>query len=278
MTPPISREPVEILFVGNSFTHGHCPPAQYYNAAAITDLNGTGYGGVPAIFQRLTADAGFDFKVSIEAGCGMTLRGHYERKADLLRSRPWDVVVLQELSLSPLPASRGGDPGCFLAGATNLVQLLRAANPAVKIYLYETWASPASVDSGGYGREGGLRRMQQDLRENIAAVCDRLGLAGVVRVGEAFLQAVEQGLVAPGPAGARKKITLWAEDSRHAGVHGSYLAAAMFFLALSGADSLSAVLDGGRLVGELGLENEVAEQLGRIAGEVGGRTLFSGRS
>lgn len=273
-----SSRQVEILFVGNSFTHGHCPPAQYYNAGAITDLNGTGYGGVPAIFQRMAADAGFDFKVSLEAGCGMTLRGHFERKADLLRSNRWDVVVLQELSLSPLPASRGGDPVCYLEGATNLVQLLRAANPAVEIYLYETWASPASVESGGYGTEGGLRLMQQDLQEHIAAVCERLGLAGIVRVGEAFLQAIEQGLAAPGPEGAREKISLWAEDNRHASVHGSYLAAALFFLALTGADSMAAVRDGGRLAGELGMENEVADHLRRIAGEVGGRTLLSGRS
>lgn len=277
MTPPISRQPVEILFVGNSFTHGHCPPAQYYNAAAITDLNGTGYGGVPAIFQRLTADAGFDFKVSIEAGCGMTLRGHFERKTDILRTGRWDVVVLQELSLSPLPARRGGDPVCYREGATNLVELLRAANPAVEIYLYETWASPASVESVGYGKEGGLRRMQDDLRVSIGSVCDRLGLAGVIPVGEAFLHAVEQGVALsdPGEADAVEKVNLWADDNRHAGVRGSYLAAAVFSACLAQREPGEFPFALGRAAEDLSLEGRVAENFHRIALNVAGR-FFKG--
>ena len=64
---------VNILFVGDSFTHGHATPVLYYNAAAITDVNGTGYGGVPGIFKQLTVDAGLNYNVTIEAISSMSL-------------------------------------------------------------------------------------------------------------------------------------------------------------------------------------------------------------
>ncbi len=39
-----------ILFVGNSFMHGAGSAARYYRANTVTDLNGEGQGGVPALF------------------------------------------------------------------------------------------------------------------------------------------------------------------------------------------------------------------------------------
>ena len=32
-----------VLFVGNSFLHGHAPPVQHHNAASVTDLNGNAF-------------------------------------------------------------------------------------------------------------------------------------------------------------------------------------------------------------------------------------------
>ena len=54
----------KILFVGNSFTYGGFDPAMHYNAVNVTDLNGTGYGGVPGIFKQLTVEAGLAYDVN----------------------------------------------------------------------------------------------------------------------------------------------------------------------------------------------------------------------
>ena len=46
---PASAE--TMLFVGNSFTFGAYSPVWHYRAGSVTDLNGGGVGGVPALFK-----------------------------------------------------------------------------------------------------------------------------------------------------------------------------------------------------------------------------------
>lgn len=124
-----SAAPVELLFVGNSFTFGRVDPVMSYNAANVNDLtrpgqagrpsfdNSTGsnvfephpWGGVPGIFKALTVQAGLDYNVSLSTRNAASLRGH------LLNTNPadwdlrgnialqtWDQVVLQEQSDEPL--------------------------------------------------------------------------------------------------------------------------------------------------------------------------------
>jgi hypothetical protein len=70
--------PIDVLFVGNSYTFGRVDPVMSYNAANVTDLtaperggtfaNTTGsnafephpWGGVPGIFKQLTVQVGLD--------------------------------------------------------------------------------------------------------------------------------------------------------------------------------------------------------------------------
>ncbi|HEY4069470.1 MAG TPA: hypothetical protein VGM74_21360, partial [Burkholderiaceae bacterium] len=40
-----------ILFIGNSFTYGQGSAVHYYRAGTVTDLNGQGNGGLPALFK-----------------------------------------------------------------------------------------------------------------------------------------------------------------------------------------------------------------------------------
>ena len=47
-----------ILFVGNSFTFGADSDAMTYRKDSVTDLNGDGMGGVPALFKRFADQAG----------------------------------------------------------------------------------------------------------------------------------------------------------------------------------------------------------------------------
>ena len=58
--PPVATaiRPRSILFVGNSFTQGAHSAVKRYRADAVTDLNGDGYGGVPALFKTFTEEVG----------------------------------------------------------------------------------------------------------------------------------------------------------------------------------------------------------------------------
>jgi len=113
--------PVNILFVGNSYTFARIAPALQYNAANIKDMTaafnitdpaggnsfpvgsgippnpcvtaGTGcfephpWGGVPGIFKAMTVQMGLDYNVSMSTRNAATLRGHFLNTAN----SKWDL-------------------------------------------------------------------------------------------------------------------------------------------------------------------------------------------
>ncbi|MCP3097930.1 cell division protein FtsK [Myxococcus sp. K15C18031901] len=261
-----------ILFVGNSFTHGNEEPAYSYNKAAVTDTNGTGMGGIPGIFKKLTVQAGLSFDVSVEAASGQSLAWHAANRAAIIGQAKWNTVVFQEQSLMPLPVARGGSPTGFMDAARSLRALVLAKNPAANLFLYETWASPASVGTQGYpSGVAGLQAMQVDLRDAYFKASRELGFAGVARVGEGFLRAVDQGLADPNPADGITPgmFDLWsAQDSRHSSRYGSYLSATVLFARLTQVDPRTLATGAGSAAAELGISATDAVNLHRIAFEV----------
>ena len=121
--------PIEILFVGDSYTFGRVDPVMSYNAANVHDLTAAFYaadpsganafephpwGGVPGIFKEFTDESGLNYDVSISARNAASLRGQFLDTAssawDLrgnVASQKWNVVVLQDLSDVALPAGKG---------------------------------------------------------------------------------------------------------------------------------------------------------------------------
>ncbi len=260
-----------VLFVGNSFTHGHEEPVYSYNRGAVTDANGSAQGGVPGIFKQLTVQAGLSYAVTLETLSGQTLGVHYANKADII-GRAWDTVVLQENSTVPLPTARGGNPTAFTTGADNLRRLVLSANPSARVFLYQTWASPTSVSNQGYpSGVTGLKAMQEDLRSAYANAAAQYGFSGVARVGEGFLRAIDQGLADPDPSNGITpgQFNLWsASDSRHAGKYGSYLSASVLFTRLTGADPRALATGSGSAAAALGLSATEAANIHRIAYEI----------
>ena len=124
-----SSTPIEILFVGDSYTFGRVDPVMSYNAANVHDLtagfnavdsSGTNafephpWGGVPGIFKEFTTEAGLNYDVSISARNAASLRGQFLDTAssawDLrgnVASKSWNVVVLQDQSDVSLPTGKG---------------------------------------------------------------------------------------------------------------------------------------------------------------------------
>lgn len=249
-----------VLFVGNSFTHG----SNAYNAAAVTDLNGTGMGGVPGIFKKLADEGGYPtVTVSIEAVSGQTLQYHFANKRALIDAA-WDYVVLQDHSLRPLAFHSSGDLPRFRQAVQDLAGVVRTRNPAVRVLLYETWARPDEVAKGRYPS---LAAMQDDLRENYATAAEDFDLHAWAPVGDAFMRALDQAVAHPPDAVPPGGFTLWGGDHYHANNHGLYLSALVFHARILQADPRLLPEGPGSAAAALGIDAARAAQLQRIAWE-----------
>jgi len=265
-----------ILFIGNSFTHGNYEPTLHYNAGNVTDLNGTGYGGVPGIFQTLTSEAGLSYDVNIEAVSGQSLQYHYNNKLTQIGSKSFDVVVMHDYST--LNASDPGNPSNLYNYSKLLEQYIHGtsgndphANAAASVYLMETWARADQVYNtpGGHWNGTSIEQMGGDLHNAYytAAQMDS-SIAGVIPVGDSFLLAVHSGVADSNPYNGIDpgKINLWNVDSYHASAWGSYLEALTTFGQVTGLDprSLGA---GEAAASALGISSAQAVSLQQLAYE-----------
>lgn len=217
-----------IVFVGNSYTNGYVAPTQSYNTANVTDLNGSGYGGVPGIFEKIASDSGYPVEVGIESVNGSTLLGRYPIKVDLLTNPTWDRYVLQARSQEAMLDGRGDGASASVFNTTvgDWQTAILNANPQAKIWLYAPWAAPTYVGAGEYYSEAeGTETFLNEINVAYEGAYTSLGLDGWVPVGQAFSDAAGQGLT-----------DLLYTDDHHANAAGSYLAAVMMYRQLLGGD------------------------------------------
>jgi len=264
-TPAIATAP-RVLFIGNSFTQGAHSAVRNWRAGSVTDLNKAGYGGVPALFKLFADQAGLAYDVSLETQGGKTLGFHYDDRRALI-DRAWDVVVLQELST--LSRARPGDATDYLRDVARLSALLRARNPAVRIYLMPTWSRADQTyrpNGGWYGRP--IARMAQDLRAAADRAAAASGVAGVIPAGEAWNRAFATGYADPDPydGTAAGQVDLWTYDRYHASIHGYYLEALVAFGRITGRDPAT-LGKGERAADELGISDAQAVAMQRIASD-----------
>ena len=256
-----------ILFVGNSFTFGACSPVMRYHPERVTDLNGEGIGGVPALFKTFADQAGLDWQVSLETAATKDLAWHLDTRRDLI-VRPWDVVVLQ--GYSTLDRERPGDPARHVAAAAKLAELFHAANPRVSVRLETTWSrADLTYKKGGHWFGQPIYRMADDLADgNALALKASPRLAGTIPVGAAWNRAWRGGLADPNPYDgvAFGKANLWCWDQYHASAEGYYLAALTVFGSVTGLDPRS-LGRGERAAQDLGLDPRIAEGLRKVAAE-----------
>lgn len=253
----LTRAQTRILFVGNSFTHGKFAPVLNYNAANVVDENyglpssspryeatdngGGQWSGIPGIFKKLTDQAGLPYEVHLEALAGNSLENHYN-KALAVINQPWDKVVLQELSTGPLPTQHGGTRNSFYTYSTRLEQVVHAANPAAKLYLYETWARADMTYPSGATYAGlPIDSMAQDLHRGTYAAFTRNGqFAAVAPAGDAWLAAIASGVAMPNPYKPdASKLNLWGPDNYHPSKYASYLNALVLFYTITSVDPRS---------------------------------------
>jgi hypothetical protein len=229
-----------ILFVGNSFTFGALSPVWKFHNTSVTDLNGGGVGGVPALFKTFTTEAGLDDTVSLETVGGKDLQYHLDNKRAVI-DQAWDHVVLQ--SFSTLNAAKPGDPASLVSSAAVMAKLFHDRNPRVDVRLTATWSrADLTYQTTGhwYGKPIGAMAKDVEAGYEQAAAGSPL-IAGVIPVGLAWNRAFDTGFAAPNPYDgiAPGKVDLWAYDNYHASSFGYYIEALMVFGAVTGKDPLS---------------------------------------
>lgn len=259
--------PRRILFVGNSFTFGSGSAAWKYRAETVTDLNGDGVGGVPALFKRFADRMGLDYEVSIETSGGKSLRWHWENRLATI-DRPWDDVVLQDFST--LNRQLPGDDADTVEFAGLLTRALLARNPRVQVRLYATWTrADQTYPVTGHWHGKPVSAMACDVARGYArAAAATPQIAGVVPVGFAWDRAFVAGIADPDPYDgiAYGKVSLWTHDQYHASVHGYYLAALTIFGSVTGTDPTLLGRDE-PAAKEIGISAAQAEALQRVASE-----------
>jgi len=259
--------PRTVLFVGNSFTFGAGSPVRRYRPDIVTDLNGDGVGGVPALFRTFAEQAGLDWTVSLETSGGKDLAWHWTERRRLI-DRRWDVVVLQ--GYSTLDAKRPGDATEHSRHAGLLADMAVRANPAVDVELVATWTRadltfrPGSPWSGRsvYAMADDLQRASDEARRRHRAI------DGVVPVGRAWNAAVAAGIADANPYDgiAFGQVGLWTWDHYHASTAGYYLEALVIFGRLTGVDPRTLGANE-RAADDLGIDPKLAQALQRVAWE-----------
>ena len=226
-----------ILFVGNSFTFGALSDVMTYRKDSVTDLNGDGMGGVPALFKRFADESGLRYRVSLETAAGQSLTWHLANKSAVI-GRPWDAVVLQQYSI--LDPDKPGDPSETITAARGLAHLLGRNNPGIDISLVATWTRPDLIYPAGKHWSGQpVERMAVDLRKADDKVRAAVpSIDRVIPVGQAFNCAIARGLADPNPYDGVTpgKIDLWASDHYHASTYGYYLEALTIFAVVTHTD------------------------------------------
>jgi hypothetical protein len=262
---PAPKAARTILFVGNSFTQGAHSAARNWRADTVHDLNGAGYGGVPAMFKAFTEQVGLAYDVSLETQGGKTLGFHYEERRQLL-DRPWDVVILQELST--LSREKPGDPTDYHRDVARFASLFRAKNPKADIHLMATWTrADQTYRLGGHWFGKPVTAMAQDLRAAAEGALRASPAVGrILPVGEAWNRAFRTRVADPNPYDGVEfgQLNLWAYDHYHASVAGYYLEALVVFGAITGVDPTTL---GGKepVADELGLGSAAAMALQQVA-------------
>lgn len=253
--------PETVLFVGNSFTFGAGSAVWKYRAGTVTDLNGEGVGGVPALFKLFADQAGLAYQVSLETAPGTSLKWHWRTKAASI-DRRWDHAVLQDYST--LDPDRPGDPAELIEYSGRLAAMFATRNLKVDIMLTATWsrADQTYLETGAWHGKP-IQRMALDLRRAYdRAAAQSRPRARVSPVGQAFNCAIALGVADPNPYDGISygQVDLWAHDHYHASMFGSYLAGLTVFAGITGRDPRLLGRDE-RAASELGISPDVAERL-----------------
>lgn len=172
------------------------------------------------MLKNIAASKGFEIDVDASAIGGYSLQRHCENEQTLrkIKSRQWDYVVLQELSLNPCYPPEAVDTLTYPYAKT-LSDMVHENSECTQLMFYMTW-----------GRQNGYTYdttylplctfdgMQERLCESYCEMANDNN-AWVAPVGMAFKYMKEN----------FPKVQLYVEDRSHPSSEGTYLAACVFY-------------------------------------------------
>jgi len=179
-----------IVFIGNSFTYAYGSDVQTYRPDTVTDLNGTGIGGIPALFKSFTEQAGLDWAVSLETEPGINLDWHYDNRLGVL-NQAWDHVVMH--GQSTLDFAAPNDPTKISTYGGLLADVFTAANPDVDVRFMATWSrADQTYLPTGYWYGQPITQMGIDVQAGyeVAMANNASVIDGIIPVGLAWNRAM----------------------------------------------------------------------------------------
>ncbi len=213
-------DPMEVLFLGNSFTH---------LAGGTADTNGV--SGIPKRFREIAVGMGEDEPIVRQFAPGGSKLYEKVDDTNVLAylnnpARTWDYVVLQEHSLYPTDLYAISTQR-FYQAVQDLKAVITNANPATEALLYMTWARQDghALYTDEADTFDDRLHMQAQLRKHYDAAGEAAGVE-VVPVGNGW------DLVYARDASLGD--SLYGADQYHQGPNGAYFNALVFYSRIYG--------------------------------------------
>ena len=189
-----AQETTNILFVGNSYTYAN---------------------NFPNRFESMANAQGYNVHVEQYTLGGYTLFQHYNNSTttNLIKSKNWDHVILQEQSLTPVMSYNS------FSQASRLLteQVIRASNKCADVTYFMTWGrqDPPTQCSCGYADYDAMQADMTTAYENVAY--ETFGT--LAPVGVAWQKVMNSG----------NAIQLYTADGSHPSLAGTYLMMYVFY-------------------------------------------------
>lgn len=201
----IAQDNYNVLFIGNSYT---------------------GVNNLPQMVADIAASKGDQIEFDSHTPGGNTFEQHSVNPAALAKIElgNWDYVVLQEQSQRP-SFSPGQVADEVYPYAEVLCNAIRLNNPCATPLFYMTWGreNGDADNCGFYPPVCTYEGMQERLTASYTEMAENNDYAAVSPVGEAW-KALRD---------SNPDIQLYTGDGSHPSIHGSYLAACVFYSSIS---------------------------------------------
>ena len=185
---------LKLFFIGNSFTY-------YYDIPKIVEGLGKSLNEMIEVDYVVKGSASLATHADHSSETGLQI---YNK---LLEHDDYDIVILQEQSTTPI-----NDYNKFLTAVKTLKNRIDQTQTSCQTVLYETWGSPAGIESTSFKSVG---EMEEALRTATEKAAVETGCR-VNYVGKLFRYIYEN----------MTSINIYADDNRHQNNLGAYISAA----------------------------------------------------
>ena len=198
--------PMNILFIGNSYTH---------------------YNNMPFIFKSMAVSKNVKINVEMNAKSNHTFKMHAQRSEmySTIRSKKWDYVILQGFSRE-LKYEKTHIDTASLPYIKQILDSIYTSNPCSNVLFFMTWGYENGFTEIDSSSTSSYLEMSKSIKDGYNYISSQFNIP-IVPVGyvwELFRQKYPN-------------IKLYQEDGQHPTINGSYLCASTFYTSIFKATS-----------------------------------------